>query len=129
MALRVAGCILLVSRRLFSGRQDRSLFVGTPAHAQIVSVEALSIRSRVRPELRASESVPTHHLYTVHRARRHTQLASRAQFREHRMHLLASAHDGIDRAGRQAFRAANAESLVDLSDQRRAFNTILRVER
>ena len=45
------------------------------------------------------------------------------------MHLLGRAQDGVDRAGLDAQRAADAQALVDVGDRARTLDAIDRVDR
>ena len=59
------------------------------------------------------------HVDAVHRAGRHTQVAAGAFIDDHGVHELGRAYDSVDRAGLNAFRAADAFSFANVGDLRR----------
>jgi len=69
------------------------------------------------------------HRDAVDRARRQAELTTRAVTREHGVHMLRGADNGIDRAGGDAKRATNAGGFIDARDAQLLFGSVSRVER
>ena len=63
------------------------------------------------------------HLDTVDRAGRNTQVATGALVDNHGVHQLGGTHNGVHRAGLDAFGTADAFALADIGDLRRRIST------
>src|SRR5205807_2472512 len=97
--------------------------------ACVMRAEALAVAARRGRLGCVRESAPRRHTDAVDRAGRHAQLAARAQREDDGVHLVVCADDRIDRAGRQALGAADADFLIDLRDQRRALDPVGGIQR
>jgi len=93
-----------------------------------VSRESLAVLVGSRTSSGAKHRGPRDHRDAINRAGRHTQLAAGAECRDDRVHLLARAHDCIDRTWRQALRAANTALLVDHCEQCGTLDPIVGIE-
>ena len=69
------------------------------------------------------------HRNAVDRARRHAQIAARAEFGDHGVHLFRCANYCVDRTGLHAQRAADANLFVDNRQRTRPFDAIGGIER
>ncbi|MNS99756.1 hypothetical protein D3C72_1341680 [compost metagenome] len=62
-------------------------------------------------------------------AGRHAQVAARTQIRDHRMHLLGGADDGVHGTGLDAQGTADTQRFVDIGDRSRTFEAVDGIER
>jgi len=69
-----------------------------------------------------------HERDTIHRARCHTKLATRALVLDYGVHMLSRPQDGVDGTGANAQGAANTHRLIDARNHPGAFCAALRIQ-
>ncbi len=69
------------------------------------------------------------HFDAIHGTRSDAEFTARAALGKHGVRVLRRADDGVDRAGRQAPRAADAAPLVDPGHPRRRFDAVRGIQR
>ena len=110
------------------GRRDERGLLGRAAgKARGVGGEpGAVVRSAPARALEPAQGAARDHHDAIHRTGRDAQLAPGTQLRDDGVSELLRADDGIDGAGGEAFDAADAARFVDLRDERRALDAVVR---